>query len=310
MHPSFPISTADLRIRDPFIVTDGDRYLMYAQALNRAGSGYKGVEVYTSTDLAWWSQPVPVLTLTDERVQKVWAPEVHRHGDAWHLLVTLTYPDPVPMSAAGRAAGMGWPITCARGTWHFRADTPYGPFRAEDGHLLTPPKDMALDGTLWREGDDNWLVYCHEWVQLVDGQVVARRLDRELRPTAEPPVTLFRASDAACSAAPRPGVGTVTDGPFLFRRETGGSLFLLWSTMDADGIYVLLAAESPNGSVLGPWVRQHVLLQSNGGHGMVFTDLAGSLRLAVHEPNTGPAERLRLLRLDLGGAVPRVLDGA
>ena len=307
MSPPYPIAREHLRIRDPFILPHDGKYLMYAQANNRSGSHFHGVEVYTSEDLEWWSQPEPVLTIPDPRILRVWAPEVHRFGDSFHLLVTLTYPGSVSRRGDIHALGADWPDTHARGTWHFRADSPYGPFKAESGTLLTPPEDMALDGTLWHEDGEPWLVYCHEWVQMVDGLVMARRLDRELRPTSDQPVTLFRASDAPCAPV-APTKGKVTDGPFLFRMSTGGSLFMLWSTMDSAGIYVMLAAESPSGSIRGPWQRQHVLLHNNAGHGMVFTDQAGDLRIAVHQPNASPAERLHLLRVDTTGTLPRVVS--
>ena len=309
MSLNFPISRQDLRIRDPFIITHDGRYVMYAQAKNRSGSNGNGVEAYTSEDLEWWSEPVVVLNLPDTRVQRVWAPEMHRYGNAWHLLVTLTYPESVSMLSDVRVADADWPGLHTRGTWHFRAESPLGPFKAEDGVLLTPPQHMALDGTLWCENGEPWLVYCHEWVQLIDGCMVARRLDQDLRPTGDAPVTLFRASDAPCAPIGATK-GKVTDGPFVFQQKSGGSLFMLWSTMDAAGTYVLLAAESPNGSMLGPWQHHHVLLHTNAGHGMVFTDLAGTVRIAVHQPNSGPAERLHLLRLETSGSIPRVVDEA
>ena len=71
------LKTGDIRIRDPFIYTDlqNKTYYMYAQAANRKGSIFTGVEVYTSKDLINWSQPHPVLKLDkDTGIEAVWAP--------------------------------------------------------------------------------------------------------------------------------------------------------------------------------------------------------------------------------------------
>jgi hypothetical protein len=309
MTTSHPISRSDLRIRDPYIVVHQGYYLMYAQAANRARSGYTGVEVYVSDDLVSWSDPTPVLILPDSRVEKVWAPEMHFHDGAWHLLVTLTFSERLPWRRPDALNGIDWPEPRVRGTWHYRSSSPLGPFDPTSGRLLTPANDGALDGTLYHDDTGSWLVYCQEWLQVVDGLMVARRLDRGLAPTADPPITLFRASDAPCAPV-EPTAGKITDGPFMFKCANSASLFMLWSTNDGSGTYVLLAAESPNGSILGPWSGQHVLLHSNGGHGMIFTDLAGRTCIAVHEPNTGEVERLRLLLLDVKGSIPKIIRDA
>lgn len=55
------LTTDAIRVRDPFIFADASSktYYLYAQAGNRAGSGYRGVEVYTSKDLKTWQAPPP-----------------------------------------------------------------------------------------------------------------------------------------------------------------------------------------------------------------------------------------------------------
>ena len=57
------IDVADLRIRDPFVVTDipNARYIMVASIGNRQ-RGVKGWECYTSKDLRHWRAPVTVFT--------------------------------------------------------------------------------------------------------------------------------------------------------------------------------------------------------------------------------------------------------
>ena len=57
----FPLKTADIRVRDPFVVADAasQTYFLYAQTGNRRGGLGQGVgvEVYRSKDLTNWSAP-------------------------------------------------------------------------------------------------------------------------------------------------------------------------------------------------------------------------------------------------------------
>ncbi|UKI17739.1 MAG: hypothetical protein L6V80_06255 [Bacteroidales bacterium] len=40
--------------------------------------------------------------------------------------------------------------------------------------------EMALDGTLWVEDGKPYMVYCHEWVQVMDGEMKVVELTRDL----------------------------------------------------------------------------------------------------------------------------------
>ncbi len=82
------LKTEEIRVRDPFIYASQKTatYYLYVQAENRAGSGFQGVEVYTSKNLAEWTAPRPVLTLPkDSGVAMVWAPEMHAFNNAYYL---------------------------------------------------------------------------------------------------------------------------------------------------------------------------------------------------------------------------------
>ncbi len=48
------LKTENIRVRDPFIYADAKTatYYLYAQAANRKGSGFEGVEVYISKNLS------------------------------------------------------------------------------------------------------------------------------------------------------------------------------------------------------------------------------------------------------------------
>lgn len=290
---SAELSSDDFRIRDPFILVDSEQsvYYLYAQAGNRSGSDYKGVEVYLSRDLEKWSRPTPVLVIPKEwRVTKVWAPEVHRWRDAYYLFVTLTFRDKV---ASPPPVEKNWPPMERRGTWIFRSENPTGPFEPLAKESQTPSDWLALDGTLWVDDGTPWMIFCHEWVQLIDGTIDAVRLTDDLSARVGEPKTILAASSAP-GAVTEKLRGKVTDGPFLYRSQKSGALFMIWSTFLVGGRdYSVLWVRSDSGRLDGPWTESKPLFVNHGGHGMIFTDLKGTLRLALHQPNCGAPERFR-----------------
>ncbi len=291
----FPLISDEICIRDPFIVADADSglYHLYAQARNRAGSDFAGVEAYSSPDLKRWSEPKPVLVLPAEMdLDSVWAPEVHFWKGRWYLLVTLTSRQ--LLDEAPPVEHENWPPMHRRGTYGFVAESPLGPFEPLASDPLTPPEWMALDGTLYVEDGRPWLVFSHEWVQVVDGEMQAIPLSDDLRQVVGEPRLLFRASEAP-GCVGREDRGLITDGPFM-HRTAGGDLFMLWSTFLPGHEYSLLTARSAGGTLAGPWTEQRVVAGQDGGHGMIFRDFTGAALLALHRPNIPPGkERLRLL---------------
>ena len=289
------LNTSQIRVRDPFILAENGTYHLYAQSANREGSGFCGVEVYTSCDLKNWNPPKPVLRLPEDAgITDVWAPEVHRHHGAYFLFVTLTFRDtldePRPLDVHY------WPPLHKRGTWVFRASSPTGPFEAVKKGPLTPDKWMALDGTLHVEDGVASMVFCHEWMQLVDGTMDVVRLKPDLSATAGEPVVLFKASDAP-GAKTDPLDGKVTDGPFFYKSPRTGRLFMIWSTFVVGRGYCVLQTRSATGRVAGPWGCHEPLFMGDGGHGMMFETFDGRLMLALHQPNEGPLERMKLFEV-------------
>lgn len=77
---------------------------------------------------------------------------------------------------------------------------------------------------------------------------------------------------------------------------------MIWSSF-SNGDYAIGIAESVTGSVKGPW-RQHdkPLFEKNGGHGMIFKSLDGSLKLILHQPNSPlGAERAKIFDINDNG---------
>lgn len=291
------LKTADIRVRDPFIYADArtKTYYLYAQSENRDNSGYKGVEAYASKDLANWLPPQTVMSLpNDTDVMMVWAPEVHEYEGAFYLFVTLTRRTTLPEKKPVEEDR--WPAMHVRGTHVFRADRPTGPFKRLKATSHTPERWMALDGTLFVEDGMPYMVFCHEWVQTIDGTIDAVRLRDDLSDTAGEPHVLFRASDAP-GAKTDPKAGKVTDGCFLYRSPRSGKLFMIWSTFIPGSEYCVLLAESQSGKLRGPWINQQPIYKKNGGHGMIFRTFDGRLMMALHQPNSGGKERLHLLEI-------------
>jgi len=285
--------TPDIRVRDPFILAENGTYHLYAQSKNREGSGYQGVEVYTSRDLKNWDAPRTVMRAPDG-VRDVWAPEVHQHNGAYYLFVTLTFHellgDPAPVDSPD------WHSMQKRGTWVYRATTPLGPFTPLRDGPHTPPEWMALDGTLYVEDGVASMVFCHEWVQLIEGTMDIVRLSDDLSEVVGSPKILFKAGDAP-GAITDPKLGKVTDGPFLYKSPRSGKLRMTWSTFIPGSGYCVLQTQSQSGKVAGPWGEHKPLYMGNGGHGMMFTDFEGRLLLALHQPNDEPLERFKLFEV-------------
>ncbi|SFJ48350.1 Glycosyl hydrolases family 43 [Paenibacillus sp. UNC496MF] len=192
---------------------------------------------------------------------------------------------------------------------HRAADGPLGPFLPHSAGPVTPERWSSLDGSLFvDEAGAPWMVFCHEWQQIGDGEVCAVRLGADLREAAGEPETLFRASEAPWTTpyvSPRyPDTANyVTDGPFLFRGGAG-ALYLLWASFIAN-TYALGVARSESGGLAGPWTHQpEALYRSDGGHGMIFRAFDGRLLLAIHAPNRTPDERPLFLEIaERGGAI-------
>lgn len=97
-----------------------------------------------------------------------------------------------------------------------------------------------------------------------------------------------------------------TDGPCLFPMEDG-KLYMTWSSWSNEG-YAVGIAVSENGDVKGPWKQQEEpIWPQNGGHGMVFQNLAGERYFVLHYPNDKTKERPCFKRLVLENGMIKLL---
>ena len=269
----------EIQIRDPYVLREGSTYYLFGSTdpdIWRAPG--VGFDVYRSVggQLTEFDGPYPAFRppvgFWSER--NFWAPEVHPVGGAYYMFATF------------------WPRAGHRGTAVLRAESVMGPYVPWSDGPVTPATWECLDGTLYIDPDGApWLVFCHEWQQVGDGQVCAMRLAPDLRSAAGEPIVLFTASQApwAASLPGRAPGSYVTDGPYVVTAP--GALLILWSSFGADGSYRLGVARSTTG-LLGKWSQSpEPLYSADGGHGMVFTTPGGAMYLALHTPNRTPDER-------------------
>jgi GH43 family beta-xylosidase len=280
---------AEIYIRDPYIFADavsGYYYLYRSASVGNLG----GVEVFKSENLRNWIPAGNVFVAPENNWANggVWAPEMHFYNGKYYLFATMN------SDVQWQAPREGWPLYTLRGTQIFYADSPEGPFLPFDTTPHTPANYMALDGTLWVEDGIPYMIFCHEWVQVVDGTMEMTELEPDLSAPVGTPTVLFNASDAPWTPTGR--TSYITDGCFLHRTQTG-KLLMIWSSASSAG-YAIGIAESTTGSVAGPWIHQPTLLfNKDGGHGMIFRTFGGKLCIVFHQPNSG-AERAHIYELD------------
>ncbi len=292
------LTLQDIHIRDPFILVDSDTYYLYASS---SVDGVGGVAVYTSKDLQSWTEKKQVMTIPEGNWSRggVWAPEVHKYKGKYYLFATINEPTKWKMDRED------WPDYMYRATQIFCSKSPEGPF-VPTADFPQPPIDyMTLDGTLFVEDNEPYMVFCHEWVQMEDGTVEYVKLDRKLSKAVTSPVRMFYGS--TCPVAEPGAKSYVTDGCFMYRTKTG-KLLMIWASFGPEG-YAECIAESTTGKLCGPWRQQsEPLFRKDGGHAMIFTDLEGRLRLVLHSPNGGGLERARLFTLEDTGDTLRIVE--
>ncbi len=306
-----PVVASEFRIRDPFVLADPatKTYFLYETTSPYLGAPYaRGVSVRTSSDLVTWSPPQKVQRVpVDFHAKTQWAPEVYRYGDGYLMFASLgRHPGKERrIRLFGEEQGRKipeWWHTNDRGVWIYRSDRPQGPFEPVSDRQVTPMDWLAIDGTLWVQNGKPYMVFCHEGVQTGNGEMCLAELTPDFKRFASGIEVLFRARDV-------PGGRGVTDGPWIFRSEKSGRLFMTWSNFVDKRGYSVILAESPSGDVHGPWTNQHVIYGKNGGHGMLFKTFEGKLKFALHYPERRGFEHLRLLDVEDRGDDIVLRDG-
>ena len=284
-----------LRTSDPFVVADDATKTYYM--FSSGGGGM--VNYRKSKDLRMWDGPYTAWrgdsSFWAGATPATWAPEVHKYRGKYYLFVTMTTSkEEIIERIPGR-----YDIP-RRGMQILVADTPEGPFIPVGGES-TPKEWASLDGTLWVEDGIPYMVFCHEWLQIVDGTMDLVRLNQDLSEPVDKPLVLFKASDAPWSremlsiGEKTYGLdlpGNVTDGPWLFRTQTG-KLGMLWSSW-GNSRYALGVAYSESGKIIGPWIQEPTAIYpDNGGHAMMFRTFDGKLLLSMHYSKETTGRQIR-----------------
>jgi hypothetical protein len=275
------VSLGEISMSDPFVYPD-----QKTRTYHLIGSGGR---LYKSPDLKAWTGPYSVIDLKGTWMDGhfVAAAEIHYIGDKYYLAGTWNDHGHLIENIPRRYN------VPTNQTQLLVADSPEGPFKPlvpQFDFCLGPGDWDIIDGTLYQEDGTTYMVFVHEWTQIIDGTMAYMPLSKDLTHRTAEPTTIFRASEAAWSKEMNSigeatfGLkmpGWVTDGPQLFRTQTG-RLGMLWSSW-GEHRYAQGVAYSASGSIRGPWVQEKEALKGdNSGHGMLFRTFEGKLLFIIH----------------------------
>jgi len=297
------VRLADVQMRDAAVLPDTltGKYYIVSAAPGAA------VRAYVSEDLVDWEGPhiiyrtPPEMWGEEVAINGIWAPELHEYRGKYYLFLTFNTNYRLPEQWD---QWFDWRPRVRRASQILVSDSPLGPFEPFSLEPTLPAEMMTLDGTLWVEDGVPYMIYCHEWVQIVDGAIAMIQLEPDLSATVGSPTYLFRASEAPWVQDTE--VERVTDGPWLYRSNSG-KLFMLWSSYSETG-YTTGIAISDSGRLAGPWVQQpEPIFRDDGGHPMLFRTFDGRLMMALHAPNSGPGQRVHFFEMEDTGETLRIV---
>jgi hypothetical protein len=294
---TYPFRTWQLNGQDAYIFADEATRTYY-----RTTTG--GPQVRMSKNLLDWTEPIGIWTNPPAGQrwfsnESPWACEIHRYQGKYYLFHTRHNSANVLAKselAAESDPNCTWQVQTSRATMIAVAESPLGPFSGLDNSRpVHDPRFMTLDGTFVVDHEGPWMVYCHEWVQKVDGTIEAIRLTADLRAAAAEPILLFRGSDASWrrrakdyGSGTTPAINPVQSGPYVtdgceLCRTPSGYLLMIWTGPGGPYSYNEVQAISRSGRVRGPWeqVYREPFMYGNRGHGNLFRTFEGQDMLVV-----------------------------
>ncbi|MBR3788549.1 MAG: family 43 glycosylhydrolase [Clostridia bacterium] len=273
----------EINIRDPFVLFENEKYYMYGTRGENFGQKTGGFDVYVSTDLENWSEPIECFDSDkyNMNINVNWAPEVHRYKDNYYMFATFTKPNGL------------------RGTYILKADSPLGEFKPHSNGAVTPEEWECLDGTFYIDKNGKpFIIFCHEHTQIIDGTICYAELNDNLTEITGEVVTMFAGSEPFyIKEAPDDG-HFVTDGPFMYRSKTD-ELFMLWSTF-INHQYAECLVKFNDGELNMNFTHSAPLIDDDGGHGMIFKD-DENIYLTFHTPNKSLCERPEFVKIKDNG---------
>lgn len=266
---------------DPCILADDATQMYYM-------TGTGGM-LWKSPDLRMWTGPYRV-TETESvkwmgKRPEIWAAELHKYKGKYYYFATFT-------NNSIRIDSVRGNVIPRRASHILVSDKAEGPYRPVGKSDYLPANQPTLDGTFWVDKDPKknakgvpYMVYCGEWLQNWNGTIEKIRLKDDLSGSVGKGKVLFRAFDSPWSMEKDEDgkviPNKVTDGPYLFRTQTG-RLGMIWTSWIFD-VYTQGVAYSESGTLDGPWIQEpEPITPPNYGHGMLFRTLDGKLMMSVH----------------------------
>ncbi|MFD1768615.1 glycoside hydrolase family 43 protein [Sphingobacterium suaedae] len=274
-----------IRLSDPYILADRNTSTYYM-----TGTGGK---LWKSHDLKYWTGPFDVVQHDTAswmgKRPDIWAAEIHAYEGKYYYFGTFT-------NTAVKIDTVKGNIIDRRASHVLVSDRAEGPYTPLNDSLYLPAHMPTLDGTFWVDVDQKpYMVFCHEWLQNWDGTVEKIELKKDLSGTVGKSTLLFKASASPWSRENVDGQtvpNKVTDGPWLFRTQTG-KLGMLWTSWVFD-VYTQGVAYSTSGTLDGPWIQEKLpFTPPNYGHGMLFRTFEGKLLMSVHSNKNVDGRHIR-----------------
>jgi beta-xylosidase len=286
-----------IRLSDPFILADAKTKTYYM-------TGTGGL-LWRSKDLKRWQGPYPVAQPDPNSWMgpkpMIWAAELHSYRGKYYYFATFT-------NRAVKIDTVQGNVIERRASHVLVSNQPDGPYVPMQDATYLPAEKPTLDGTFWIDRNGKpYMVYCHEWLQNLNGTIEKIELKPDLSGSIGTGKVLFRASDSPWSREKDKDGNVhphkVTDGPYLFRTQTG-KLGMIWTSWVYD-VYTQGVAYSASGTLDGPWQQEpSPITPPNYGHGMLFRTLAGKQLMVLHshkEINGRYVRIPRFFEVDLSG---------
>ena len=280
----YDIRTDQLEYRDPFIYVDKEAQAYYFPAVVAGG-----IEMYKSRDLNMWRSLGKVYNVSGIYSDYVlWAADMYKWKDEMYCIATA-----VPTTYADS-------FSAKKCNTIFKANGPEGvmsPLNPDHLNIIPETDTQNIDGVLYvDENSDPWIVYCKEAATNItsngyDAGIFAYKLSDDLKTTVGAPVNLFNSSSSQYSVPVdvRDGKNVyIADAPILWRDPATGNLICIWShyakksASDTQKWYSIGQAVSTSGKIEGPWEHKGIINDYDGGHGCIFEDLNGNLKMAYH----------------------------
>ncbi|MBR5834612.1 MAG: family 43 glycosylhydrolase [Bacteroidales bacterium] len=297
----------DLSMSDPFIIPDPETQTYYLTST--------GGRLYKSKDLIWWEGPYNIINTEDSWLKGMpAAAEIHKIGDWYYYAGTWNDHSDLIQQVPRRYNVPHNQTILLRSK---NIEGPYEIFTEDRNYDYQPREWDCIDGTLYEEDGKIYMIFVHEWTQIIDGTMDYIELSSDLSKTvSEWPVTMFRATENPSvkemnslgeATFGRKLPGWVTDGPQMFRTQTG-KLGMLWSGW-GDERYLQLVCYSESGTIAGPWVQEpKPFLGNNSGHGMLFRTFEGKLIYLVHHVEGNGPRKPQYWNVDDSGDKLVLLD--